>query len=484
MRIKESSTHFRFLQVRYHGVRICIINGSLPAVLYTPHTRTRAFMSRQTKHIRRPIHASVHTCAATILCSTGTFNEKISALFNLFDMDANGHVTEPEMTILMKCVLNGFCTLTGKQPVDTQRLATITHVAFVSVDQQETRDFKIEVGELLTWASSNAEPVYLLCRYNTTDGAQIKDRLKRKNSHSTHHQHRTHGHKVRDGKDGHAHAHERQRESASAVPAGTPRAHMNQKRTSNSTRNKRSSPKSARGSNLHAGKRGQGGKGGKAGKTNRRGTVVIDYSEMNRRKMERKQQRSRQQNVATYVNAVYDEKEVRRFKDLFDEADRNGDGRVDCTHLKEVIRKAADKDIDWAKIAKYHMSNNVNKNGQGSNVKDEKEGSGGHNVHNHPTGKETTSSSSHDGESGNSRGKNKETSNTSKSDDSSDRVHRTSDGHGKVGVQRGLQITFREFLVGLYPRALKEELGTMIRLPGLPYIFAYAYIFTYMYTCT
>lgn len=117
--------------------------------------------------------------AASIVCCHSTYHNKVSQMFNLFDLDMNGSITKDEMTIIIHSIVNGIFTVThqldGVPTMD--QLQMISQRVFSQADRSVKYDGKISLDELLLFCSADSDAVKLLGTYNTSDIIQVKSKL-------------------------------------------------------------------------------------------------------------------------------------------------------------------------------------------------------------------------------------------------------------------------------------------------------------------
>lgn len=80
--------------------------------------------------------------AGTILCCRATFNEKVEALFEIFDMNNDGHVSREEMNIMVSSALHGMSRMTGCVPPSNEVITEVSRLCFRAADRQNYKGLR------------------------------------------------------------------------------------------------------------------------------------------------------------------------------------------------------------------------------------------------------------------------------------------------------------------------------------------------------
>lgn len=121
--------------------------------------------------------------SALMILSCGNFEDKVSAVFSLFDFDENGVLTIDEVTIMCRTSLIGLSKAMGAKEPTTAEIEHFTHKAMESVSKPSaTRLRRVSRDEFMHWILSSASIMKLLAKFGTTNIEAAKKKFGVKDS--------------------------------------------------------------------------------------------------------------------------------------------------------------------------------------------------------------------------------------------------------------------------------------------------------------
>ena len=111
--------------------------------------------------------------AGLLLIAQGKFEEKLDAVYTLFDFDENDKITGDEMGILMRTSTCGLCKLLGQPEPPGPAIDALSRACFSIVGVGGS---SLSREQFMRWVTSTPQILGVVCRFGTKDGEATRRR--------------------------------------------------------------------------------------------------------------------------------------------------------------------------------------------------------------------------------------------------------------------------------------------------------------------
>lgn len=108
-----------------------------------------------------------------LLIAQGRFEEKLDALYSLYDFDENDKITADEMSILTRTSTCGLCKLMGQPEPPGPAIDALSRACFSIVGVGGS---SLSREQFLRWVTSTPQILGVVCRFGTKDGEATRKR--------------------------------------------------------------------------------------------------------------------------------------------------------------------------------------------------------------------------------------------------------------------------------------------------------------------